>query len=47
MTKEAYYYRVIYNKYYKNTDQVIPYYWLPKYSNATDPSARTLNNYIV
>ena len=46
MTKEAYYYRKIYNKYYNNTDQVIPYYWLPKYSDgATDPSARTLKNY--
>jgi asparagine synthase (glutamine-hydrolysing) len=46
MTKEAYYYRKIYNKYYQYTDQVIPYFWLPKYSNgATDPSARTLNNY--
>jgi asparagine synthase (glutamine-hydrolysing) len=46
MTKEAYYYRKIYNKYYKNTDQVIPYYWLPKYSDgATDPSARTLKHY--
>jgi len=46
ITKEAYYYRKIYNKYYNNTDQVIPYYWLPKYSDgATDPSARTLNNY--
>ena len=46
MTKEAYYYRKIYNKYYKKTDQVIPYYWLPKYSDGvTDPSARTLDNY--
>jgi asparagine synthase (glutamine-hydrolysing) len=46
MTKEAYYYRKIYNKYYNNTDQVIPYYWLPKYSDGvTDPSARTLDNY--
>lgn len=44
-TKEAYYYRTIFEKFYENTSQVIPYFWMPKYTNATDPSARTLNNY--
>lgn len=44
-TKEAYYYRTIFEKFYPNTSQVIPYFWMPKYTNATDPSARTLNNY--
>jgi len=44
-TKEAYYYRKIYEKYYPNSSQVIPYFWMPKYTNSNDPSARTLNNY--
>lgn len=44
-TKEAYYYRTIFERFYQNTSQVIPYFWMPKYTNATDPSARTLNNY--
>lgn len=45
MTKEAYYYRKIYNKYYRNFPELIPYFWMPKWSNTTDPSARTLENY--
>ena len=45
-TKEALYYREIYNKYYKNYDSIIPYYWLPKWSgNISEPSARVLNAY--
>ena len=26
-------------------ENIIPYYWMPKYTNATDPSARTLTHY--
>jgi asparagine synthase (glutamine-hydrolysing) len=26
-------------------EKIIPYYWMPKYTNATDPSARTLIHY--
>lgn len=44
-TKEAYYYRTVFERFYKKSSQVIPYFWMPKYTNATDPSARTLNNY--
>jgi len=40
-TKEAYYYRKIFHKYYKN-DRVIPYFWMPKWTTSNDPSARTL-----
>jgi asparagine synthase (glutamine-hydrolysing) len=46
-TKESLYYREIFVKNY--TDRVcnvIPHYWLPKWGQSTDPSARTLENYI-
>jgi asparagine synthase (glutamine-hydrolysing) len=46
-TKESYYYRKTFHKYYKN-NKVIPYFWLPKFIRSSssgqiiDPSARTL-----
>ena len=43
-TKEMYYYRSIFEKYYPNK-RPIPYFWMPKWSTATDPSARTLDVY--
>ena len=42
-TKEAYYYRKIFHKHYKN-DRVIPYFWMPKWTTSNDPSARTLTD---
>lgn len=45
-TKEAYYYRKVFEKYYPNSAHVIPYFWLPKWCGAvTDPSARELKVY--
>ena len=44
-TKEAYYYRKIFEKHYPNKSSMIPYFWMPKWINATDPSARTLTHY--
>ncbi len=44
-TYEQAYYRYLYNKHYMNTDHLIAYYWMPKYVNAKDSSARTLNIY--
>ena len=45
-TKEALYYHKIYDRFYPNQYGILPYYWLPKWvSNATDPSARTLEIY--
>jgi asparagine synthase (glutamine-hydrolysing) len=41
------YYLRIFNLYYLNQLSVVPYYWMPKYTNATDPSARTLEHYVV
>ena len=44
--KESLYYREIFNDYYKDCDQTIPYYWLPKWSgDITEPSARVLKCY--
>ena len=44
-TREQYYYRGIFEKYYAGRGDVIPYFWMPKYVVATDASARTLNVY--
>jgi asparagine synthase (glutamine-hydrolysing) len=44
-TKEALYYHEIYDKYYPNQYDICPYYWLPKWIEASDPSARTLKIY--
>lgn len=44
--KEAYYYRKLFEKIFKNRSHLLPYYWLPKWSgDITDPSARILNVY--
>ena len=46
-TKESLYYREIFCKYYSDkVSNVIPHYWLPKWGQSKDPSARTLNNYV-
>lgn len=44
-TKEKQYYRYLYDSYYSGTEKVIPYFWMPKWVNATDASARTLDIY--
>ena len=45
-TPEAYYYRFLFDKYYKGYElAVVPHYWMPQWTNATDPSARTLAIY--
>lgn len=44
-TKEQQYYRHIFERHYKAYSNVIPYFWMPKFTNATDSSARTLNIY--
>jgi len=42
---EKYLYREIFNKYYPNCKKVIPYMWMPKFVDAFDASARTLDVY--
>jgi asparagine synthase (glutamine-hydrolysing) len=44
-TKEQLYYRNVFDAHFKNCQKVIPYFWMPKYTNATDASARTLDIY--
>ena len=44
-TNEQNYYKSIFNSHYPNASNVVPYYWMPKYVNATDASARTLHIY--
>ena len=45
MTREQRYYREIYDKLYPNTSSIIPYFWMPKFIDADDCSARTLQIY--
>jgi asparagine synthase (glutamine-hydrolysing) len=42
---EKYYYKKIFQTYYPNCSHILPYLWMPKYTNAEDPSARTLDFY--
>jgi len=44
-TSEQFYYRKIFEKNYPGMGKIIPYFWMPKYVNATDASARTLEIY--
>ena len=41
--KESLYYRIIFDKYFNGFDNVIPYYWMPKWcGEMSDPSAREI-----
>jgi asparagine synthase (glutamine-hydrolysing) len=42
---EKYYYKKLFDSFYPNCSSILPYFWMPKYTNATDPSARTLELY--
>jgi asparagine synthase (glutamine-hydrolysing) len=42
---EKKYYKEIFDKEFPNLTHIVPYFWMPKYINATDPSARTLDIY--
>lgn len=45
-TCEQEYYRSVFNKYYKGCEQLIPYFWMPKFiEGVSDASARTLDIY--
>ncbi len=43
--KEKKYYKDIFDTEYPNQSHLVPYYWMPKYIQSDDPSARTLSNY--
>jgi asparagine synthase (glutamine-hydrolysing) len=42
---EKHLYKAIFNKYYAGCEDIIPYFWMPKFVDATDASARTLDVY--
>ncbi|XP_054461381.1 asparagine synthetase [glutamine-hydrolyzing] [Anoplopoma fimbria] len=44
-TKEAYYFRQVFEKHYPGKAQWLSHYWMPRWTNASDPSARTLAIY--
>jgi asparagine synthase (glutamine-hydrolysing) len=44
-TSEQYYYRSIFESIYPNQSHVVPHFWMPKYVDAADASARTLKIY--
>jgi asparagine synthase (glutamine-hydrolysing) len=44
-TLEQIYYRTLFDSYFPNCDNVIPYFWMPNFVDATDASARTLKLY--
>lgn len=43
--KESFYYRKKFNELYGQNQTVIPRYWMPNWTDSTDPSARTLKVY--
>jgi asparagine synthase (glutamine-hydrolysing) len=42
---EKTYYKNIFNCHFPKCETIVPYCWMPRYTNATDPSARTLEVY--
>jgi asparagine synthase (glutamine-hydrolysing) len=44
-TKEQIFYRTIFNSIFGDNELVIPYFWMPRFINANDASARTLDIY--
>jgi len=44
-TAEQFYYRKIFETYYSGLGEIVPYFWMPKYVEASDASARTLKIY--
>lgn len=44
-TLEQLFYRLIFEKYFPNKGNTIPYFWMPKFTNAQDASARSLDIY--
>ena len=44
-TQEQLYYRTLFELFYPNRGYIIPYFWMPKYIEANDSSARTLDIY--
>ncbi|XP_066293400.1 asparagine synthetase [glutamine-hydrolyzing]-like [Branchiostoma lanceolatum] len=44
-SKEAYYYRQVFERHYPGRGDLMPVYWTPKWTDSKDPSARTFSHY--
>lgn len=44
-TTEQYYYRKLFERFYQGAGNIVPYFWMPRYVDAKDASARTLELY--
>ena len=44
-SKEQLYYRSLFDGLYPYGNTTIPHFWMPKYMDVTDPSARLMNDY--
>lgn len=44
-TTEQFYYRKIFDTHYEGMSHILPYFWMPKFVDAKDASARTLDIY--
>ena len=45
LLKESLYYRKIYRELFGDNDEIIPHFWMPRWTNAIDPSAREIDGY--
>ena len=45
ISKESYYYRKVFERYFGHHDYLIPHFWMPRWVNTNDPSARELDEY--
>jgi asparagine synthase (glutamine-hydrolysing) len=45
ISKEAQWYREIFDSHFPNQEKILPHYWLPKKFETNDPSARVLPTY--
>ena len=43
--KESYFYRKVFSQFFNDSDDLIPHFWMPKWTKAIDPSARELDGY--
>ena len=43
--KESYYYRKVFQDFFGDNEELIPHFWMPRWTNVVDPSARELADY--
>jgi len=44
--KESYYYRKVFESFFEKHEKLIPHFWMPKWVETSDPSAREINGYV-